>query len=198
MKSMRAFATIAVLLITVPVLHGQSAPSTKDKLTPMETTSESPLKVQIVLTEFDGTQKINSLPYSMNILGTRWGDRQRAFLRYGVRVPIVVSDQAAGKNEITYQDIGTNIDCLAIQREDGTYRLDVTVERSSVAMPGPTENGADWKPGDSSPSSHPLIRSFRDDFTVIVKNGQTIEGTSAVDPVTGHVLKVDVTLTVLK
>jgi hypothetical protein len=187
-KPIRALAIIAALFLAGPSLRAQETGNKPAA----ETASETPVRVQIVLSEFDGTRKIGSLPYSLNILGTGPRDRQYAHLRYGVRVPIVVGN---GKGDsVTYQNVGTDIDCVAVQRDDGAYRLDLTIDRSSVS------NGkdADWKPGDSSPGPQPLIRSFRDDFAVVLKNGQTVEGTSAVDPVTGHVLKIDVTLTVLK
>lgn len=150
---------------------------------------ETPLKVQIVITEFDGTKEISRLPYSLNLLGTHIQNRKEAHLRFGVRVPISTG------TSYTYQDVGTNIDALALERDDGTYRLDLTVDRSSVTMP---MNGADWKPGDTNPSTQPLIRSFKDDFTVVATPGHPVEGTSAVDPVTGHVVKVEVTLSVEK
>lgn len=151
---------------------------------------ETPLKLQIVITESDGTKEISRLPYSLNLLGTRMQNRKGAQLRFGVRVPV-----ATGGNSFTYEDVGTDIDALALERDDGTYRLDLTVDRSSVTMP---MNGADWKPGDTNPSTQPLIRSFRDNFTVVATPGHPVQGTSAVDPVTGHVVKVEVTLSVEK
>lgn len=183
MTRMRVCALVAVFFLVAPFLGGQESKAG-------EGVSETPLKIEIVLTEFDGTRKVNSLPYSLNILGTGIRDRQRAHLRYGVRVPVVV------QNSLTYEDVGTKIDCGATRREDGAYQLDLVVVLSSVSMP--EKGGANQpKAGDTSPD-HPLILSFDDDFTVVIRNGQTVEGTSAVDPVTGHVLKVDVTLNALK
>lgn len=188
------FAGLAVLLF-LPCLSAQEVErarelaSAKDK---ENAAVEVPLKVQVVLTEFDGTQKISSFPYTLNMLAGPPGTRD-ARLRYGVKVPI-----EAGTNQWTYQDVGTNIDCGAVEVSEGQYRLVFVIDRSSISMPNSSGNATEWKPGGTNPSSQPLIRSFRDEFTVIVKNGQTIEGTSAVDPITGHVQKVEVTLTVLK
>jgi hypothetical protein len=194
------FATLALLLAQAP-LYGQETETKVNKgaetvkETGREQTQvkeehpETPLKVQIVITEFDGTKEISRLPYSLNLLGTHLQNRKEAHLRFGVRVPISTG------NGYTYQDVGTNIDATALQRDDGTYRVDLTVDRSSVTMP---MNGADWKPGDTNPSTQPLIRSFRDDFTVVATPDHPVQGTSAVDPVTGHVVKVEVTLSVEK
>jgi hypothetical protein len=174
---------ILVLLVTLPAF-AQEKPA-------LEARPEIPVKVQVVLTEFDGSQKISSLPYTLNMLATgRGGERQWAHLRLGVKVPILTSGTS-----YTYQDVGTNIDSTALMRDDGGYRLDLKIERSSVTN---ADKGTDWKPGESRPSNEPLIRSFREEFTVVVKDGQTVQGTSAVDPVTGHVLKVEVTLNTLK
>jgi hypothetical protein len=189
---------IAVLALLTPALSAQEAKAGADSTVAEKTTSGTPVRVQIVLTEFDGSRKISSLPYSIDILGGAISRAEFAHLRYGVRVPIAIASGSNGGNSITYQDVGTNIDCRAIQREDGTYRLDITTERSSVSTASPNGTETEWKPGNSRPSEQPLIRAFRDNFSVVVKDGQTVEGTSAVDPITGHVLKVNVTLTVLK
>jgi hypothetical protein len=177
---------MAIVLLGLSSICAQEKPANEARL------PEVPLKIQIVLSEFDGAQKISTLPYTLSALGTSERNRQWAKLRYGVRVPV-----NTGSDQYTYRDVGTNIDCVAFQHDEGNFRLDLSVERSSVTLPNATGKETEWKPGDNTPA-HPLIRSFRDEFTVVVKNGQTIEGTSAVDPVTGHVLKIDVTLNVLK
>jgi hypothetical protein len=186
-KRIQVLAIVAAFLVLPAFLQAQQSQTEASRPAP-ETTSETPLKLHVVLSEFDGTKKISSLPYSMNILGTALRDRRTAHLRYGLRVPIGT----------VYQDIGTDIDCTAIQREDGTYRLDLTVVRSSVSMPGSNGTEAEWTPGHSGPTQSPVIRSFRDEFTVVAKVGQTMEATSAADPLTGHILKVEVMITSLK
>jgi hypothetical protein len=191
-KPNKIFAMFLMVFLVAPLALAQQGQTDSNKPAP-ETTSEVPLKLQVVLSEFDGTHKVSSLPYSMDILGTGLRDRRTAHLRYGLRVPIT-----AGENQIVYQDVGTNIDCTAIQREDGTYRLDLTVERSSVSVPGSNETETAWKPGSSAPTRSPTLLSFRDEFTVVARLGQTVEGTSAADPLTGHVLRIDVTVTALK
>ena len=198
MKPIRMLRVIAVLLLAAPVSAAQGRQAEPAKAPAQQTTDQTPLKVQVVLTEFDGARKISSLPYSLDLLGTGTRDRQWAHLRYGVRVPVAIAYSSNGGNNITYQDVGTNIDCQATQRPDGTYLLDMTAERSSVSTPTPSGTETEWKPGNAKPSEQPLNRSFRDNFAVVSRNGQTVEGVSATDPVTGHVLKIDVTLTVLK
>jgi len=43
-----------------------------------------------------------------------------------------------------------------------------------------------------------MLRSFNSSFQVLLRDGQTNQYTSATDPVTGEVTKIDVTLNVLK
>jgi hypothetical protein len=190
-KPIQVLAITAVFFLVPGFLHAQQSQTAESKPAP-ETTSETPLKLQVVLTEFDGTRKVSSLPYSMDILGTGLRDRDTAHLRYGLRVPI------GEGTSYTYQNIGTNIDCTAIEREDGTYRLDLTVDRSSASVPGSNGSETERKAGQSGPTQLPVILSFRDEFTVVAKLGQTVEATSATDPLTGHLLKVEVTITELK
>jgi hypothetical protein len=187
---MRINATKCVIVGAMLVLCGLPALFAQEKSAPEARPPEIPLKVQVVLTEFDGAKKISSLPYTLNMLGTGPHNGHPAQLRFGVKIPI-----STGSGQVTYQDVGTNIDGTAVLGENGQYRLDLLVDRSSVTMPN---SGADWKPGQSYTSADPLVRSFRNNFTVILKDGQTVQGTYATDPVTGHVLKVDVTLNVLK
>ena len=193
MRAIRLGLAVVVFLACLSPLNGQEA---QGQATAKNAEPEVPIKVQIVLTEFDGNQKISSLPYTLDMLGTGQHNQHRAFLRFGVRVPIVTGGVPGGNQQYTYQDVGTNLDCTTIQRDDGEYRLDLGIDRSSVSMPDSKVSGL--KAGESILGSQPLIRSFREELTLVIKSGQTIEGTSAVDPVTGHVLKVEVTLTVLK
>jgi len=202
---LRILLAMLAVVLAMPSLYAQESEPKVQRAENLEVKNgkvindsqeETPLKVQIVISEFDGTQKVSSLPYTLNMLGTALHNRHEAHLRFGVRVPILVGMGPQNSNsQITYDDVGTNIDAMAILRDDGAYRLDLTVDRSSVTVPG---KGTDWKPGESNPGDQPLIRSFKDEFSLILKSGQTVEGTSAVDPVTGHVVKVEVTLTVTK
>lgn len=198
MRLAQILLAMIALVVALPSAYGQGGADTsagktaqgdtKDKTNENKTVTypSTPLRVQVTIDEFNGTEKISSLPYSLNVL-----NHSAARLRLGVKVPVT-----SGQSGFTYQDVGTDIDIASVnQREDGTYEVDLTVDRSSVSIP---MKGTDWKPGDTNPSTQPLIRSFRDDFRVVVKPAQTVEGTSAVDPVTGHVLKVEVTLSIPK
>ena len=193
MRAIRFGLAMALFLLCLAPLNGQEGQGQENA---KNAAPEIPIKVQVVLTEYDGNQRISSLPYMMEVLATAPHFEHRAFLRFGVRVPI--STGTANNNLITYQDVGTNIDCHATQQGEGDYQVYLSIERSSVTIPGSNGKETEWKPGDMTPGPQPLIRSFRDELTLDLKNGQTIEGTSATDPATGRVLKVEVTLNVVK
>jgi hypothetical protein len=148
----------------------------------------TPLKVLIVLSKFKGEAKVGSLPYTLPCNT----DERATNLRMGIEVPIAM----AGKEgmpplPLQYKNVGTNIDCRAAALEDGRFRLELTVEHSSIYTP------SEPQPRPVQPDA-PLFRSFRSAFVPILRDGQTQQYTVATDPVSGEVVKIDVTLTALK
>jgi hypothetical protein len=50
----------------------------------------------------------------------------------------------------------------------------------------------------ANPGGQPLIRTFRANENIILKDGQTSENLLSTDPLTGHTLRVAVTINVQK
>jgi hypothetical protein len=67
------------------------------------------------------------------------------------------------------------------------------VERSSAYSP--QGNLPDAK---ALSSDSPVIQQFRSQLNLLIRDGQTIQSTVSTDPVTGRVIKVDVTVNVVK
>ncbi len=157
----------------------------------------TPLKVQVVLNEFEGEKKISSLPYTIFVNADDRMGRPSSAVRMGLRVPVVVQGK---ENQVQFQyvDVGTNLDCSADTTDDGRIRLSLTVERSSLYTTSSERKSLDWSPGDPPLSTSPIIRQFKVSFSPLVRDGQTAQSTVATDPVSGRVLKVDVTINVLK
>jgi hypothetical protein len=143
-----------------------------------------PLRVQIVLSRLKGEKKIASLPYTLSLTSN-----DRTNLRMGIDVPV----QTGGVGH-AYRSVGTNIDCIANVATGDAYKLNITVEDSSIHLePKGTES-----PATGVAQDVPAFRTFKSSFGIVLRDGQSGQFTSAVDPISGEVLKIDVTLNVVK
>jgi hypothetical protein len=151
-----------------------------------------PIKVQIVLSEFDGDKKISSMPYSfVSLADDKHWSTYNTSLRTGVRIPIEIE----GKDQkSTYLDVGMNIDCGIKTEDDGRYFLRLALERSSL-YPNKSAEGERLV---ANPGGQPLVRQFRTSESLILKDGQTSENLLSTDPLNGHTLRVSVTINVQK
>jgi hypothetical protein len=161
--------------------------------------NQIPLKVQFVLSRFQGEKKISSTPYMLGVLN----NGQKTSLRMGIQVPVVQTvfgapskdaNVAIPQQSYTYRDVGTNIDCQARDAGNGLYSLAITVQDSSIQLDRP-----------SSPAEQkglmrdvPAFRSFNASFAMLLRDGQTMQYASATDPVSGEVMRIDVTLQIAK
>ena len=173
---------LGLLLFFGPAAASQEATKNQggaktDEHTPVVT----PLRVQVLFTEFDGDKKIASLPYSFTVNADERRARPASQIRSGARIPI-----SSGKDQFTYLDIGTNLDCSVTLQEDGKYKLQMVLERTSIS------------PDSAAGSTNPVVRQFRVDVNPILKDGQSIESIVSTDPMNGHVYHVTVTLALLK
>ena len=91
----------------------------------------------------------------------------------------------------SYQDLGTNIDCYVFSPVDGQFRVEITIDDSSIYDDSST-SASKTVPG------VPSFRSFRASDSMVLKDGGTAQFTTATDKVSGEIVKVDVTLTVVK
>ena len=148
------------------------------------------LRLDILLSEYDGSKDVDSLLYTLFLES---GQRRPRSVRMGLKIPIVTGTSGTGE-QINYQDIGTDIDAWAAPLADGSYDLDMNVDRSSVYS---ANQGADAT-GRITTGGSPVVRSFRSSFDLALRDGQTTQGPSATDPFNGHVLKVSITLHVVK
>jgi hypothetical protein len=155
---------------------------------------KTPLKVQVLISRYQGEKKLSGLPYTLSVNAD-----SRATLRMGAKVPVMMIMTANMPKDvpqggpIQYQDVGTDIDCYVWKaQDDGRYRLEITISDTSVYGDGPTAN--DNKPAPGNPS----FRSFRASDSMMLRDGQTSQFTTATDKVSGEIVKVEVTLTVVK
>jgi len=194
---MKAKLFVLILLLCLPVVHVSRAQST-----PPKPDVPISMKLQVVLTEYDGTKAVSVLPYTLS-LSTPEKDNLRPYasVRAGVKVPLSTTD-SKGENSINYIDVGTKIDARVLHADEDRYLVELSVERSSLFIRvGDGQGGAvgkEWAPGDPSPSTQPLMHTFQGSVQLIFRDKETKEATVSTDPLTGHVLKIDVTLSIVK
>lgn len=170
-----------------------------------------PLKVDVVFNEYEGAKKASSLPYALSVNANDKGEYIRSSLRMGLRVPF-----RTGGNQFQYQNVGTEIDCTAQTVDPGTVEISLGLRRSSVySSQGVRFHGANYEFDRNLPEARgapeqgtegrastvplgPVFSQFSTNLNLIMRDGQTIQSTMATDPVSGRVIKVDVTLHVVK
>lgn len=195
--STRATASIAALLIGIsPIVFAQQ-PS-PPKATAEKTAADAapprpsiiPLKLNIVVSRYQAEKKVTSLPYMVSLTS----NNQRVNARMGAQVPLPnVGGSSDGKPSpaYSYRDVGLFIDAQAYAVEPGLFRIDVTVSDSTIIPSGQIQ-------GAPSFANAPVFRNLTTHNSVMLRDGQTTQLSTAADPMSGEIMRVDVTLTVVK
>jgi hypothetical protein len=193
-KLIRMTSAVVVLLAAVglaaqePVAQSQTRPPGQ----------LVPLKISLVLSRYQGEKKLSSVPY---VLWVTANDRERTSLRMGNQIPVTTTVFGAKDGEkpmssYTYKDVGTNIDCSSYTAADGYFKVNLTVTDSSVYFPDRTD--PTLSTAATSVVGTAAFRSFNSSFFVLIRDGQTVQYTSATDQVTGQMIKIDATVNVQK
>ena len=147
-----------------------------------------PLKVTVVISRMQGEKKTANLPFTLSVNT----NDQRTQLRMGADVPLpMTAATATTPVSYSYKSIGTNIDCGADTLEDGRYRLMLTITDSQVFSDS-------TKDATTTVRGVPSYQSFTTTTPLILRDGQSTQFTTATDKLTGEVVRVDVTLNVVK
>src|SRR5580704_13651741 len=94
----------------------------------------TPLKVEVIVMELDGTKKVSNMPYTFYVNADDNGGRPTSQIRVGLRVPIVTGTSAGDHPaQMQYMDIGTNIDCTAYSTGEGRFKLVLSIDRSYLS-----------------------------------------------------------------
>jgi hypothetical protein len=163
-----------------------------------------PLKVDVVLSRFQGDKKIASLPYTMWVrAGERTGGVAPTNLRMGVDVPVgtvsATKPNTSGTNPTTttttgpdYRHVGTSIDVWAHVQDDGRYDVTLRLNDSSIFT-------ADQEGRGAIKLADPMaFRTFSTSNTLTMRDGQTLQFAVATDKITGETIKVEVTINTVK
>ena len=202
MSIRNAAVTILIAVLSAAPLMAQEPPSVIGQPGARKPPPPIPLKVTVLLSRYQGDKRISSMPYVLGVMASGWGAGPKTTLRMGVEVPVATmrisgDGKTAPVSSYNYRDVGTNIDCGASFEESsaGLFRLALTVSDSSLGLDTPKSAGS---AGSSVLSDVPTFRNFNSSFTALLRDGQTMQYTSATDPVTGEVMKIDVTVAVMK
>jgi hypothetical protein len=172
---------------------------TAQRRTPAAATA---LKITVVLSRYQGEKRVSSMPYVLGVTAGATAPGPKTTLRMGTAVPVVMTVFGGGgdgkttpQSSYNYRDVGTNIDCTASGDEAtaGLFQVSLTITDSSIVLDQSKKTGAQGVVPDI-----PSFRSFNSSFTALLRDGQTTQYTSATDPVTGELMKIDVTLNVMK
>ena len=150
----------------------------------------APVKLNVVVSRYQNDKKLSSLPYSISVNP----NNVRTSVRMGAQVPYPTSTASEGKPVpgYSYREVGISIDAQVSVHEPGVYRVDLSVADTSIS----TGNQAQGAP---AIGGMPIFKNFSiANNTVILKDGQTTQLTSAADPISGETMRVDVTLAVPK
>ena len=145
----------------------------------------TPLQVELVFSKHEGDELTARLPYTLMVSGAK--EPRSTQLRIGIEVPVTVDGQGTQQ----YRNVGTNVDCAAYDLGDGSFRVELSIEQSSMYPAFTSES-------DRAEIGNPLFRTFSSNSIVVLRDGESMELTSATDPVSGEVSKVSVSLEVLK
>lgn len=151
----------------------------------------TPLKVTVVISRYQGDKRTGSLPFTLWVNT----DDRPTNLRMGSEVPVPSGtfSSAGGQQpppvtSYQYRSIGTSIDCTAVGIDDGRFRLSLAVQDSQV-----------FSDAQGSQSRAPAsFQSFTSNTMLLIRDGQTIQYTTATDKASGEVIKIDATLNVVK
>jgi hypothetical protein len=193
-KTVEAAILLATLMMLALCASAQDKGKVQDESAPARAGKMTSVKVGITFAEFEGDKKVKSLPYTLVVVADEKQFNNSAKLRMGSRVPVYTGKE----NGMQYLDVGSNIDCQASRMADGSFDLRLGMDRSWVEgdVSVPVEKSSTQPVSGQFPE--PIIRQFRSDLGLILRDGQSVESTFATDPLSGKVFRVEVALSVIK
>lgn len=204
-KTMTRFAAVLTVMLALAAGTTSWRASAYDVITQEPSAPLVPVKVEIVLSRSQGDKKVSSLPYTI------WANANgnNVSLRLGVDVPVGASLVTTGNentsgsgrsttttssttNRVEFRNVGTSIDCVIRQTPDGRFWVRLQVQDSSI-FASDSEARPPLKLADPM-----AFRTFTFSNELSMRDGQSVQWASATDKITGEILKLDATLTVLK
>jgi hypothetical protein len=176
MSKMMGIYAGALVLAATPFAHAQSpqakAPGDEKALGPR-------VRVEFRETRQEGAASSTTRSCSLLL----HADGAPAWVFVGAQAPITTN--AGGTATTSLKNVGLSVHVGVETRPDGRYGLRASFEESS-----PLAVVAEA----SRPGRNPIINALRGESQLVLRAGETAPFASAVDPVTGEVVRVDVTV----
>ena len=137
------------------------------------------LRVRFLETRQRG-ERVTSLPPSVLLLHA--GDAQASVFA-GTQVALRTAD----RQSVIFKNAGVFAKVTARTLGDGRYQLDASLEQASILG----SSGGAIAPGSGD---NPILQVVRSESRLVLRDGESAALSSAVDPVTGDVVRVDVAL----
>jgi hypothetical protein len=177
--------TFPVAALAVVLAGGAASAQEAQEKAPKPQGPVTELKLQVVFSRYQGEKKVSSVYYTLPVRA----DGTYSRVHMGFEVPLRYESKETSGN-VVFKDVGNSVGCRANPDDGGRFKLECGFDQSSVHASGD-------KPADAS-LLPPVLRDFRSDVSFFLRDGQTSPITTATDPVSGDVVKVDVTLNVVK
>jgi len=187
MRKLCAWTTVA-FLGACGAAAAQDGKETSSAATDTSGPVGAQLRVRFLLTRHRGEQKVSSRPYMLLFHAEE--KATRVFI--GSQVPLRANQN--GVPTVVFKNVGVEAEASARLLSDGRYRVEARFEDSYVfdageAVHSPATAGAD---------ENPILRVLQSDAKLAIRDGETLPFASAVDPITGDLVRVDVTLNVVR
>ena len=177
-------APAAPLLAQTPVPAAGGTAQSQQPQGPVTT-----LKLTVVIARFSGEKKIGNLPFVLLLMPT--DDRTSVQMSSSVPVPTSAFGPPGAVQSFQYQNVGTNISASTGKEQgSGQYVVNLTISDSQILTDAasPTE----------ATKGMMRTQNFTSSVRLPLKDGQTITYNAATDKLTGDLVRVEVTLNVLK
>jgi len=157
--------------------------------TPAPAAAQGPmatLKLTVVISRFSGEKKIGNLPFVLLLTPTDSGTT----VQMSSSVPVPESVAKDGVQSYTYRTVGTNISASSKESPFGQYLVNLSISDSQMLSDALAPSEA----------TKGLMRpqQFSSTVRLPLKDAQTVSYNAATDKLTGDLVRVEVTLNVLK
>ena len=175
---MRTYRIVLFVFVLLPLL----AIAAQAQQKPPEPDKRTVVKVQVVLSRYEGDRKTSSLPFTT--LAT--ADGERVSIRTGTQVPIATAGPE-NKTSFQYIDVGSNVDLNVKTTDNGRFNVTLLFQDRSATDKVPLGG-----------ILQPVLRNFQTTSSVLLKDGESKQFVAASDKASGEMIKIDVTLNVEK